>query len=193
MRQLAAIASLCLASTYPAHAEPVPYEFDMMHSRLFFDWVHQGYSVMLGRFAEFDGEFLFDPEDPTASRLDITIAADSVDVFDAELNPRLLTDEFFNVAEFPEIRFVSQKIEMIDSERLQVDGDVTLLGVTRPLTIEVTQNRIGVNRQGLMVAGFSGSGRLDRRDFGMDFLADVAGGEIAFRIEVEASPAANAE
>jgi polyisoprenoid-binding protein YceI len=164
-----------------------------MHSRLFFDYVHQGYSDMLGRFTEFGGEFLFDADDPTASRLDITIAADSVDVFDAELNPRLLTDEFFNVDAFPEIRFVSRKIEAIDGQQLRVHGDLTMLGVTRPLTIEVKQNRVGVNRQGLMVAGFSGAGRLDRRDFGMEFLANVAGGEIAFRIEIEASPLANSE
>jgi polyisoprenoid-binding protein YceI len=177
-----------LGAAANVRAEPVPYRFDPMHSRLFFDWVHQGYSVMLGRFAEFDGELLFDAENPAASSLTVTIAADSVDVFDAELNPRLLTDEFFNVAEYPEIRFVSRRVEPIDPDHFRLVGDITMLGVTKPLTLEVTQNQVGINRQNLMVAGFSGRGRLDRRDFGMNFLADVAGGEIAIRVEIEASP-----
>lgn len=182
------LALACLAYAPVVRAEPEPYVFDMSHSRLSFDWVHQGYSVMLGRFTEFGGEFLLDVENATASSLDIWIAAASVDVFNAELNPRLRGPEFFDAAEFPEIRFRSHRIEPLDAQHLRVHGQLTLLGVTRPLTLEVTQNKVGINRQGLMVAGFSARGRLDRRDYGMDFLADVAGGEIAFRAEIEAWP-----
>jgi polyisoprenoid-binding protein YceI len=179
-----------MAFANPANAQPEPYAFDRSHSKLFFDWVHQGYSVMIGRFTNFGGEFLFDPAEPTASQLDITIDAASVDVYNDELNPRLRGEEFFNAAEYPEIHFVSRRIERIDSNRLRVHGEITMLGVTRPLELDVTRNKVAVNRQGLMVAGFSGRGRLTRSDFGMDFLAQVAGGEIAFRVEVEASPKA---
>jgi len=181
-------ALLLLACANLANAQPQPYAFDPSHSRLFFDWVHQGYSVMLGRFRNFDGEFLYDPADPTSSRLDITIDASSVDVFDGELNPRLRGEEFFDATNYPEINFISRRVERIDADHFRVHGDLTMLGVTRPLAFDVTQNKVAVNRQGLMVAGFSGRGQLKRTDFGMDFLAQVAGGDIAFRVEVEASP-----
>jgi polyisoprenoid-binding protein YceI len=143
---------------------------------------------MFGHFRRFSGTLEFDPEDPTASRLDITIPADSIDVFDDELNARLLTDAFFNVAEHPEIRFISTQIVPIDDRRLRVDGSLTMLGVTRPLSLEIVQNKIGVNRQGMQVAGFSGRGGLERAAYGMDFLSSVAGGEVMFRVEVEVSP-----
>jgi polyisoprenoid-binding protein YceI len=171
-----------------AAAETQPYDFDMLHSRIFFEYEHQGYSTMFGHFRRFSGTLEFDPEDPTASRLDITIPADSIDVFDDELNARLLTDAFFNVAEHPEIRFISTQIVPIDDRRLRVDGSLTMLGVTRPLSLEIVQNKIGVNRQGMQVAGFSGRGGLERAAYGMDFLSSVAGGEVMFRVEVEVSP-----
>jgi polyisoprenoid-binding protein YceI len=63
-----------------------------------------------------------------------------------------------------------------------------MLGVTRPLSFEVVQTKIDVNRQGMQVAGFSGRGRLERAAYGMDFLSSVAGGEVLLRVEVEASP-----
>lgn len=181
---------LILAATFTGTSlgEPRLYDFDMAHSRIFFEYAHQGYSAMFGHFREFSGEFRFDPADPSASRLSITIPADGIDVFDEELNARLLTDAFFNAAEYPEIRFVSSAVEPIDESRFRVDGSLTMLGVTRPLSLEIVQNKIGVNRQGIEVAGFSGRGSLRRADYGMDFLANVAGGEVLFRVEVEASP-----
>jgi polyisoprenoid-binding protein YceI len=172
-----------------ARAELAPYEFDRGHSRIFFDYDHQGYSVMLGMFREFGGTFLFDPDNPRASRLDITIDAASVDVFDAELNERLKGEDFFDVANHPELRFVSRGVEPTGENAFRVSGDLTMLGQTRPVVFEVVQNKLAVNRQGSQVAGFSARGSLKRADFGMGFLVPFIAENVMFRIEVEASPA----
>jgi polyisoprenoid-binding protein YceI len=167
------------------------YTFDMSHSRIFFDYNHQGYSRMLGMFKKFGGTFVFDPEDPANSRLNISIDPASIDVFDAQLNERLRGEDFFDVAHYPELRFVSRRIEQKAPNELAVTGDLTMLGETRPVSFEVVENKIGINRQGQNVVGFSARGSLKRADFGMSFLVPMIAERIDFRIEVEASPAAS--
>ena len=89
------IAAIALGSISTANAEPMPYDIDANHSRIWFDVSHQGYSIMRGLFRDFDGSFNFDAENPAASTLDITIDAASINMFHEGLNDHLKRDDFF--------------------------------------------------------------------------------------------------
>jgi polyisoprenoid-binding protein YceI len=187
LNHLLLAAALVAAVAMRAGAEPRDYAFDMAHSRLFFDVDHRGYSMMLGRFGAFRGSFRFDPENPAASLLDITIDPASVDMFHEGLNNHLKNADFFDVERYPEMRFVSERVEAAADDRYTVHGRFTMLGATRPLSFDVVLNKTGETRDGAPMAGFTARGRLDRTDYGMTFGAPVIGTEITFRIEIEAS------
>lgn len=189
MTRLAALIALGvgLGVGTQAGAEPRSYAIDMSHSRVFFDVDHRGYSTMVGRFAAFGGTFMFDAEDPTNSSLNVTIDPASIDMFHEGLNNHLKTPDFFNVEQFPELRFVSERVEIAGENRYTVHGQFTMLGQTHPLAFDVVLNQTGEARGGAPMAGFTASGTIDRTAYGMNYGAPVLGTQIAFRIEVEAS------
>lgn len=178
---------LSLCAVTPAGAEPLSYELDMAHSRIFFDVDHRGYSVMQGRFADFGGSFMFDADDPTNSSLDVTIDPASVDMFHEGLNDHLRNPDFFDVEQYPEMTFVSERVEAAGENRFTVHGQFTMLGQTHPLSFDVVLNQTGQARSGAPMAGFTATGTIDRTQYGMGYGAPVLGAEVDFRIEVEAA------
>jgi polyisoprenoid-binding protein YceI len=186
-RTILILAGLGLAQG--ALAEPRDFEFDMAHSRIFFDIDHRGYSVMLGRFAEFGGTFRYDAENPENSSLDITIDPSSIDMFHEGLNNHLKTADFFNVEQYPEMRFVSERVEVAGDGKFKVHGQFTMLGQTHPLAFDVVLNQIGTARSGGAMAGFSATGTIDRTAYGMGYGVPAVGQNVEFRIEIEASEA----
>jgi len=186
-RTILILAGLGLAHT--ALAEPRDYAIDMAHSRIFFDIDHRGYSTMLGRFAEFGGTFKYDAENPANSSLDITIDPSSIDMFHEGLNNHLKTADFFNVEQYPELRFVSERVEVSGEGRFKVHGQFTMLGQTHPLAFDVVLNQTGTARGGTPMAGFTATGTIDRAAYGMSYGVPAVGQNVDFRIEVEASQA----
>ena len=170
-----------------AHAEPLEYTLDRGHSRIFFDVNHQGYSMMRGMFRDFDGTLLYDADDPSASSVNITVDAASVDMFHDGLNNHLQNDDFFGVQSHPALTFSSTEIEDQGNGQLRVHGDLTLLGVSNPVTLEASHNQTGEVRGGATKVGFSASGNLDRTDYGMNFGVPVLGADVAFDIQIEAT------
>jgi polyisoprenoid-binding protein YceI len=187
MIRFASLFALGLAASLPASAEPLDYAFDMSHSRIFFDVNHRGYSTMHGRFADFGGNFVFDADNPAQSSLDVTIDPASIDMFHEGLNNHLKTADFFNVEQHPEMRFVSERVEVTDDGQFKVHGQFTMLGQTHPLAFDVKLNQTGQGRGGAPMAGFTATGSIDRTQYGMGYGAPIVGTEIAFRIEIEAA------
>ena len=169
------------------HAEPLPYDLDANHSRIWFDVNHQGYSIMRGLFRNFDGSFMFDADDPAASSLDITIDAASIDMFHDGLNDHLKNDDFFGVSTHPELHFVSTGVEVVGDNELVVNGELTMVGQTNPVSLSVTQNQLGQLRNGADKVGFSATTSLDRTDYGMNFGAPNIGTEVSIQIQIEAT------
>jgi polyisoprenoid-binding protein YceI len=184
-RTILVLAGLGLAQG--AFAEPRDYAIDMAHSRIFFDIDHRGYSTMLGRFAQFDGTFKYDAEDPSSSSLDITIDPASIDMFHEGLNNHLKTADFFNVEQHPEMRFVSERVEVTGESQYTVHGQFTMLGQTHPLAFDVVLNQTGSARGGEPMAGFTATGTIDRTAYGMNYGVPAVGQNVEFRIEVESS------
>lgn len=179
--------ALCLMAAAPAGAEAKHYEFDTSHTRITFFISHAGFSNMIGRFREYEGSFDFDRAHPEKSAVELTIYPKSVDTDHEGLNKHLQGKDFFNTAKYPEMRFVSRKVKMTGKNRARVLGDFTMLGVTKPLVLDVTFNKAGahpVTRND--TAGFTVKAVIRRSDFGMNYGAPNLIGELVqLHAEVE--------
>lgn len=170
----------------PANASE-QYIFDKAHSRIFFEVNHLGFSDFNGMFRKFDGSIYFDEKKIENSKVDVTIDIASVDSYDVDLNAHLLNEDFFDVGKYPEARFVSKKVEKIEKNRIKVLGELTLKGITKPLTLDVKFNKVGLHPYyKKQTAGFSASAVFDRTEFGIAYGVPGVGKNINLEIDVEA-------
>ncbi len=162
------------------------YRFDPVHSHLQFAADHMGFSNSIGRFTRWQGEFTYDPDNPGANRVDVTIDIASLDLGDAGWNQTMLGRKWFDVEKFPQARFVGNRFEPVDASRARLHGDLTIKGNTQPVVLEVRINRIGTHPYTLKAtAGFSASAVLSRSAFGLDALDGTLADAVEIRIEVE--------
>lgn len=176
-----------LALACPTAADAADkYIFDPVHTQVLFSVSHLGFSHSHGRFLKFDGNFTFDEQAPETSSVEVTINTDSLDLGSDEWNAHVKGKDFLNVEKFPQMTFKSAKIEKTGDNTGYLTGDLTLLGVTRPVTLAVTFNGAGIhpytkNR----IAGFSATGMIKRSEFGMTGSLPAVGDEVMLTIEVE--------
>ena len=186
-RVLGVVAAFALAAgTLPAKAAD-KLDIDPAHTNIAFMIDHLGYSMTLGRFGEFDIALAFDQSQVANSKLDVTVMTDSLSTFHEKRDEHLRSPDFFNTAEFPEMTFTSTAIEQTGDNTGRVTGDLTLLGVTRPVTLDVTFNKAAPHPfNNKMTVGFSARGMLKRSDFGMSYGLPAVGDEVQLIIEAEA-------
>jgi polyisoprenoid-binding protein YceI len=142
------------------------YALDPMHTFVVFKITDLGYAHVVGWFTAVAGQ---DPADVTKSSLNVTIKTASIDTHFAQRNKDLMSPDFLNVAEFPEMTFKSTSIEKTGDKTGRVTGELTLLGVTKPVTMEVTFNKVAPNpfNNNKPTAGFEAHTVIKRSDFGM--------------------------
>jgi len=186
MRRLILIGLLAVLAL-PLNVKAQPYQLDKVHAHLTFAVDHLGFSLVRGRFTDFDAEIDFDPDDPEAAKVSLTIDADSVISFSATRDKAIKGKSLLNVAKHPTITFVSKIVELLDGNDAMVTGDMTLLGVTREESFKTTMRRAGLNELTMReTAGFSVEGEIDRRDYGMDWGVGAVGAIIHFNFDIEA-------
>lgn len=180
------IAALMISvSTPTARAAPMTFTVNKPHTIVSFSVNRQGLTEMLGRFTKVDGEFTVDRDNPTASSATLTIDTSSIFTGFEARDKHLRSPDFFNVQEFPEMKFVSTKVEHTGGDIAKLTGNLTLLGVTKPVTLDVTFNGINPHpRTKKDFAGFSARGTLKRSDFGMKYQVGPIGDEVSLRIEL---------
>ena len=186
---LAACGSLVPAnnqSTDTAALEAGAYKLDPEHSTILFKVSHLGFSTYVGRFNRMEGALRFDPEDPAASQLGVTIDTASADTPSGELNEILQGRDWFDVERFPTARFESTAVSVTGADTGTVTGNLTLRGITKPVTLDVTF-RGGANNllTGAFTLGFEASGVLKRTEFGMGSLVPAIGNEVTLEIHAE--------
>ena len=164
------------------------YVLDPNHATLIWKLNHLGFSTFLGSFNEFEASLDFDPENIENASLEVVIDTASLDVDLPEFEEELRGDNWFDVAAFPQAIFrTTRYIEAIDDDSFIFEGDLTLLGTTAPVSLEV--NFHGGGRNFLTrsyTVGFSGSAIFNRSDFGLDrFTSFGVGDEIELEIHVE--------
>jgi polyisoprenoid-binding protein YceI len=168
-----------------AHARGADdYAIDTMHAGVAFKISHLGLSWVQGRFDRFAGGFTLDPDDPNRCSFAMTINADSVDTNNQKRDDHLRSPDFFNVKQFPTIAFKSTSVKAIP-DGYQVAGDLTLHGVTRPITLAVMGGRKAEFPKGVQRTGFSTEVTLKRSEFGMDKLSPAVGDEVYIAISFE--------
>lgn len=162
IRRLAPAALAVLALAVPAFAAE-NYTIDDVHSQVVFKINHAGFSNNYGVFKTIAGSFTMDGAN---SKVEVTIKADSVDTFNGKRNSHINGPDFFNTKEFPTITFKSKSVKSTGEKTMDVMGDLTFLGVTKPVTIKVTQIGSGKGMQGEWRSGFEGMFTIKRTDFG---------------------------
>lgn len=148
-----------------AYAEDYTIDTEGMHAFVQFRIKHLGYSWLYGRFNEFAGTFSYDEAKPEDAKVEVTIKTDSVDTNHAERNKHLRSDDFLDVEQFPEAKFVSTKYTPGTDGAGKLEGDLTLHGITKPITIEVKEIGAGDDPWGGYRRGFEGSTTLTLKDF----------------------------
>src|SRR4051812_34652915 len=141
---------------------------DPIHSHVGFSVRHMMVTTVRGSFTSFRGTLDIDPDDFTKSRIEGEIDVASVDTKNADRDNHLRTGEFFDVANHPKITFRSARIEP-KGDNYIVHGDLTIRGISQPVSLEVEYAGTSKNPYGKTVAGVSATGSINRRDFGVQY------------------------
>ena len=186
-RRTAWLAWLMLAIAGAAVAHPFDYRIDTVHSQVLFSVDHDGYSRPVGRLAITRGWLRFDPDDWAASKVVADIDPASADLGDKGWDAAVTGHNFLDAAKFPLAHFESVKVTQTGKDAGVIDGRLTLHGVTLPVKIDFTVNRVGMTMFGFeTIAGFSGHAQLDRTRFGMTAFPKAIGTDVPIRLEIEA-------
>lgn len=188
------LTSLLLAATLattPVAALAAPYVMDKSHAHVTFSVDHLGFSSVHGQFRTFDATIDFDPGNVEATRVNFTIDAASVDTFWEARDKHLRSKDFFDVENHPTITFTTTSVTPTGAESADVTGDLTIRGVTKPVTLKATLNKLGPSpfNPAKTIAGFSVEGEIDRTEFGVSYAAPAVSAIVPIRIELEMSPA----
>ncbi len=187
------IAGLLLVATSGVQAEVRRYQIDPAHFSVGFLVHHVNFAKVLGMFRQASGRYSFDEETGTLSDVSIVVKTDSLFTNEKKRDEHLRSADFFNVVEFPEMTFVASSGRGTGPRSYEIEGQLTLLGVTRPLTLVATWNKSGESPVGGLfskpyVMGVSARGTLTRTAFGMTYAVSNGwvGEEVELIIELEA-------
>ena len=180
-------AALAAVSQNVADLQRGHYELDKQHASVIAKVLHLGVSLYTVRFDNFDASFDYDPGHPESAKVEASVDPTSLDV-NADYG-RKFAEEFLKASQFPKITFVSTQIQRGAGNAGTMTGDMTFMGVTKPVTFDVTF--VGTGHEplplplGRQAAGFSATTRIKRSDFGSTYLDDYVGDEVAIQVEGE--------
>lgn len=184
-------ASLCLllvitalpALAATAYSGADVYDLDRPHTQVLFSINHMGFSHSYGKFLGYEGHFLLDYNHPEQASVEAVIHTASVDMGDHFWSNKVR--DIFKTDKFPDMIFKSTGVKRLSEYTGDVTGNLTLLGITKPVTLHVTFNKQGRSPFGKYVCGFSASADIKRSDFGMTDWLPVVGDDVHITIEVE--------
>lgn len=165
------------------------YTFEPQHTQGVISWNHLGFANPTAQFNNVAGTLDFDPADPSRASVMVTIPLTLMSTGVADLNDDFKSADFFDLAKFPTATFKSTRVEKgAAPEALKVTGDLSLHGTTRPVTLDVTINKVGTNpRNNVPTVGFEAMASLKRSDFGLGLYVPQVSDEIRIHITAEAA------
>lgn len=186
-------ASAAFAQTPPEQMPAGDYKLDLSHASIVWKVSHLGLSDYVARFTDFDATLTYDPETPTNSKLVATIDPTSVATAyphpeKKDFDKKLVEGEgWFNALQFPEITYISERIEMTGDTTARVYGTMNMLGVEKPLALDVEFNAAMEAQpfSGKPTMGFSATTVVERSGWGMDTYVPNIGNDVAVMIEAE--------
>ena len=180
------ISSALSLTTVASAALPSQWQLDDSHTRVGFSVNHLGFSTTMGHFNDVKGVVNYDVKAPSKTNMSFTIATDSIDTNWDARDEHLKKAEFFNVAKYPTMTFKSTSVKFINPQQAKITGDFTMLGQTKPLTLDVTLNKIAnspLTKE--PVIGFRATGNIDRAAYGMTAFADGITTNVPIQIDGE--------
>lgn len=185
MHSLALAVSLASAGAATAAPPPETFKVDPVHSAVAFRVKHMNVSYALGRFNNVSGGFTLDADDPSKAAFDVTIRADSIDTANGPRDAHLKGPDFFNVRQYPTIRFQSTSAASAGEGAYEVQGNLSLHGVTKPITVKIQQVGVAPGMRGGRVAGVFSEFTIKRSDFGMKGMIGPLGDEVTVIVSLE--------
>ncbi len=153
------------------------YAIDPSHSRVGFVARHAMVTKVRGTFNEFAGTGYFDPDDPSAIKIELEIDALSIDTRNPDRDAHLRSNDFFDMEQYPTINFTSTEVELADGI-YRVTGDLTMKGVTKPVTVDFEFTGAAVDPYGNQRIGFEGTTTISRKDWGVNWNAALEAGGV---------------
>lgn len=189
-RRLLLTAALVVVSAN-AFAAGVTYKLDPTHTNVIASWSHFGYSHPSANFGGADGSLVYDATAPGKSSVDVSLPLSGLDTFVPALDEHLKSADFFDAAKFPAATFRSARVQAIGKDKLKVTGTLTIKGIGKPVTLDVTLNNAGVHPMTKQESiGFDATATIKRSDFGLGMYAPAVSDEVTLRITTEAAVAA---
>ena len=162
------------------------YRLDPEHTALLWKVNHLGFTKYVGRFDRIEGSLDFDPKSASTSHLEVIVETASIGSVDPELDSDLRGSGWFDAATYPQIVFRSTAIDVTGKNTGRVTGDLTLHGVTRPMTLDVTFNGGATDIiTGKYTLGFAATGTIKRSEFCVDDYVPAIGDEVQLEIYTE--------
>ena len=154
------------------------YDVDVAHSRLGFAAKHAMVTTVRGSFKDFTAELHLDEDDVANSTAKVTIQTASIDTGNQMRDDHVRNTDFLEVETYPTITYVSTKAEQVDDDNYVLHGDLTIKGVTKPVTIELEKTGAADDPWGNFRVGFEGKAKINRSDFGVSFNMPLGGGVV---------------
>jgi len=177
--------ALSLFIAVPA-AQAVDYTLDKAHSSVGFKIRHMVVSKTAGSFKDYDVKITgYDAAKPEGAKIEAVIQTKSVDTANEKRDEHLRGADFFKVDQFPTMTYTSSKVTRAGDKKLKVEGTLTLLGVSKPVTLDVEEGGTLKDPWGLTRTGFTATTKINRKDFGMNYNTVLDNGGLALGEEVE--------
>ncbi|MEI4470366.1 YceI family protein [Frigidibacter sp. MR17.24] len=191
-RTFAAGAALSLAAFAgtAALAAPEKYVLDNTHTQIVFHYNHLGFSTGFGMFAGFDGEIMFDQDEPANSSVTVSFPVTSLITGIDARTEHFLSADFFGKSDDPTVTFKSTAIEVTGEDTANITGDLTLNGITKPVVLDAKLNQVGNHPMANKPwAGFDATTTVKRSDFDLGMFAPYVGDDVTIEISIEAMKA----
>ncbi|CAH0532462.1 Protein YceI [Vibrio stylophorae] len=185
MKSLFSRAALISSLLFSSHTMAAEYLIDTQgaHASINFEVPHLGYSFIAGRFNQFEGSFNFDPNKISDSSVTVTVQTKSLDSAHAERDKHIRSADFIDASQYPTATFVSKKVTDLGKDAFTIQGDLTLHGVTKPITIDAKLIGEGEDPWGGYRAGFMGTTRLELKDFGIAVMGPSSYVDLTLHVE----------
>ena len=185
-RLLAFTAPALVALTAGVMAAPAAYTFDPNHTEVRFCWNHLGVSRQCAHLVKYEGELQYDEAAPEKSTLSVKFLTDGIETLVPVFNDHMKSDKLFDAKKFPEITFKSTKFQKTSEKAGKVAGELTIKGVTKPVTLDVTLNFTGAHpmtkKQTLGIGALT---TIKRTDYGVSYAAPMVSDEVSIEIQTE--------
>ncbi len=163
------------------------WQIDSAHSHIYFTARHMMISKVRGQFESFSGSVQYDEENPTRTAVDIEVDISSINTREEQRDTHLKSPDFFDAATYPVMRFKSTAVEKTGEDTAKLHGDLTIRGVTKPVILDVEYAGQAKSPWGTISAGFSATGTLNRKEWGLNWnqALETGGVLVGDKIKIE--------